>query len=153
LVQFAAMNALEPLEDLAREHGIDAAYYKPVYWKAINYNGHLYALISTPAAVALHYSKRSFAEHADALRAPALDPSRPPRTLQELDKYARALTTFDADGRVTHAGFLPMEPNWFVNYVCFWFGAHYWNEHTRRFDMTQPAMLNTYHWIEGYSRW
>src|SRR4051812_46240129 len=32
LVQFAAMDALEPLDDLAAGHGIDADYYKRVYW-------------------------------------------------------------------------------------------------------------------------
>jgi multiple sugar transport system substrate-binding protein len=41
LVQFAAMGALEPLEDMARERGITASYYKPVYWNGCNYNGHL----------------------------------------------------------------------------------------------------------------
>jgi ABC-type glycerol-3-phosphate transport system substrate-binding protein len=153
LVQFAAMNALSPLEDLAREHHIDESYYKPVYWKALNYNGHLYALISTPAAVGLHYSKRAFAESAQSLRAAGLDPSRPPRTIDELDRYAKALTTFDARGRITRAGFLPMEPNWFVNYLGFWFDAPYWDPATHKLLLTDPAMVRTYQWIESYSRW
>ena len=62
VVQYAAMDALEPLEEMAREHGIDASYYKPVYWNACNYDGHLYALISTPVVVALHYNKVEFAQ-------------------------------------------------------------------------------------------
>jgi multiple sugar transport system substrate-binding protein len=152
LVQFAAMDALEPLEDLAREHGITASSYKPVYWNACNYDGHLYALISTPVLVALHYNKRIFAENADALRAAGLDPNRPPETIDELDAYAKALTAADSTGRITRAGFLPMEPTWFINYTCFWFGGSYWDERTRRFTLTDPNVLKMYRWIEGYSR-
>src|SRR3954469_14950699 len=68
LVQFASMDALEPLDDYARSHGITADYYKPAYWKACNYNGHLWCLISTPAAVVLHYNKEVFQQHAVELR-------------------------------------------------------------------------------------
>ena len=34
LVQFAAMDALEPLDALATAHGITGDYYKPIYWDA-----------------------------------------------------------------------------------------------------------------------
>ena len=100
LVQFASMGALEPLEDMAREHGIAASYYKPVYWNGCNYNGHLWALISTPTVVALHYNTRIFHENASALRAAGLDPDRAPQTIDELDAYARVLTTREPGGRV-----------------------------------------------------
>ena len=69
VAQFAAINALEPLDDLARAHGIVEGYYKPVYWKGCHYNGKLWALISTPAAVALHYNKEMFLNKAKELRA------------------------------------------------------------------------------------
>ena len=87
------MDAIEPLEDLARERGIDSSYYKPVFWNACNYNGHLYCLISTPMAVALHYNKKMFADA-------GLDPNRPPQTIDELNEYARKLTTKDKNGKV-----------------------------------------------------
>jgi ABC-type glycerol-3-phosphate transport system substrate-binding protein len=84
LAQFAAQDALEPLDDLATEHGITAATYKPVYWDACHYDGKLYALISTPATVALHYNKKLFHEQAASLRAAGLDPDRAPATIDEL---------------------------------------------------------------------
>ena len=151
LVQFAAMNALEPLEDMARAHGITEGYYKPVYWNACNYDGHLYALISTPVVVALHYSKDAFADSAAKLRAAGFEPNRPPNTLQELDEYAKALTTYDSAGRIERAGFLPMEPNWFVNFTCFWFGGSFFDESTHRFTLTDPKVVASYRWIQGYS--
>src|SRR5512133_1630675 len=46
--QYAALDALEPLDELARSHGITPSYYKPVFWNGCLYRGTLYALISTP---------------------------------------------------------------------------------------------------------
>ena len=53
VVQLGSLGALEPLEDLAKAHGITEGFYRPVYWNACHFNGHLYALVSTPAAVAI----------------------------------------------------------------------------------------------------
>src|SRR4028118_1146068 len=82
--QFAAVDALEPLDELAAAKGITQSYYKPVYWKGCSYNGRLWAMVSTPAAVALHYNKRIFKENAAGLKDPGLDPDRAPQTLDEL---------------------------------------------------------------------
>ncbi len=153
--QFAAINALEPLDDLAKEHGITPDYYKPVYWKGCSYNGQLWGLISTPAAVALHYNKRMFAAHANQLRSAGLDPNRPPRTLDELDRYAVALDTFktDASGKksILTSGYLPMEPGWYLAYTTYWFGGNLYDETTGKFTLTDPAVLKAYEWIKSYS--
>jgi ABC-type glycerol-3-phosphate transport system substrate-binding protein len=153
LVQYAAMGALEPLEEMARKHGIDASYYKRVYWNGVNYDGHLWALISTPTVVALHYNKRIFQENSAALRAAGLDPNRPPQTIHELDAYAHALTVRDANGRVIRGGFLPMEPNWYVNYICYWFGGNFWDAKTKQFTLTSPTVVQAYRWIQSYAQW
>jgi multiple sugar transport system substrate-binding protein len=152
LVQFAALNALEPLEDLAAAHGITDGYYKDVYWKACNWNGHLWALISTPAAAALHWDKSIFRQEADKLRAAGLDPDQPPKTIDELDRYAEVLNTRDAAGRIDRAGYLPLEPGWFLNYTSYWFGGSIFDEKTGKFTLTDPAVVRAYEWIESYSR-
>jgi len=145
LVQFAAMDALEPLEDLAREHGITSSYYKPVYWNACNYNGHLWCLISTPMAVALHYNKQAFKDA-------NLDPDRPPQTIEELDRDAKALTIMDSSGHVTRAGYIPLEPGWFINFTCLWFGGSFWDEEHHKFTLTDPKVVEAYRWIQSYSK-
>lgn len=152
LVQFAAMDALEPLEDLAAEHGIVESVYKKAYWDPLHYEGHLYGLISTPMATALHYNKKLFAENAQALRAAGLDPDRPPQTLRELDEYAKVLDARGPDGHVERTGFLPMEPNWFINYTCFWFGADFWDPVNEKFTLTDPKVIAAYRWIQSYSQ-
>jgi len=152
LVQFAELDALEPLEEMAAAHGINSSTYKPVYWNACNYNGHLYALISTPAAVALHYNKKAFAENADALRKAGLDPNRAPATIKELDAYAKVLEKVDSAGHITRSGYLPMEPGWYVTSTHIWFDGDYWNPTTHKFTFTDPKVVASFAWLQSYSK-
>src|SRR5947209_5625785 len=57
VAQYAALGAVEPLDELAAAHGISEQTYLPVYWNGCRYAGHLYGLVSTPATIALHYNK------------------------------------------------------------------------------------------------
>ncbi|MDF2440209.1 MAG: multiple sugar transport system substrate-binding protein [Abditibacteriota bacterium] len=152
VAQFAAINALQPLDELAAVHGINEEYYKRVYWEGCRYNGKLWALVSTPAAVALHYNKRIFKESASKLRAAGLDPDRAPRTLDELDHYAEVLDVFDNRKRVERAGYLPMEPGWFLPHTSYWFGGGLFNPKTQKFTLTDPKVLRAYEWVQSYSK-
>jgi ABC-type glycerol-3-phosphate transport system substrate-binding protein len=104
--------------------------------------------------VALHYNKRLFQERAPALRAAGLDPARPPRTLDELDRYAKALDTYKTlpGGRkqIDSAGYLPMEPGWYLAFTGYWFGAELYDEATGRFTLTSPEMIRAFQWIRSY---
>lgn len=156
-VQFTALDALQPLDDLAAAHGIGEGYYKPVYWKACHYNGHLYALISTPASVALIYNKKIFQQSAQQLRKFGCDPDRAPRTIEEFNRYADALDTFtigpDGKKHLDRAGFIPMEPasNWYVTELPFWFGGDEWDAVNRKFTLTDPRVVQTYDWVQSFS--
>lgn len=152
LAQFASLGALEPLEDYARASDITSTTYKAVYWNACHWDGHLYALVSTPSVVALQYNRAIFRECAAQLRAAGLDPDRPPRTLAELDAYARVLDKRGPDGRIERAGFLPMEPGWFIAYVYLWFGGDIWDPAKSRFTLTSDRVVESYRWIQSYSK-
>jgi multiple sugar transport system substrate-binding protein len=158
VVQLGSLGALEPLEDLARAHGITEGYYKPVYWKGCHFDGHLYALVSTPAAVALIYNTRIFHENAAKLRDAGLDPDRAPQTIDELDRYSDVLTEFvtDAQGQrhVRRAGYMPMPPDydWYVTSIPLWFGNSEWDSATHRFTLTDPAVLRAFQWLESFPR-
>lgn len=152
VVQYAALDALMPLDELAKEHGITSDIYKKVYWDGCNYNGKLCALVSTPAAIALHYNKRIFQEKAAELRKAGLDPDRAPRTLAELDEYAKVLDEIGPGGRIIQAGYLPSVPGWYLNYTPYWFGASYWDAKTHKFTLTDPGVVAAYDWIASYSR-
>lgn len=153
IVQYAAQDALEPLDDLAAAAGITEHTYKRTYWESCHYNGHLYALVSTPGVVALLYNRVAFEKAAPELRAAGLNPNRPPRTLQELDRYADVLTRRDpATGRVTRTGYFPMEPGWYVPYTWMWFGGRIWDDAAKRFTLTDPRVVASFDWIASYSR-
>lgn len=152
LAGFAARGALEPLDDLAAEHGITPALYKPVFWDMCTYDGRLYGLISTPAAVALHYNRHDFLAAAGAFRAAGLDPTRPPGSIAELDAAARALDRRDASGQIDRAGYLPMEPGWFITLTPYWFGGRLYDPSTGEFFFTTPETLAAFEWVQGYSR-
>lgn len=151
LVQYAALDALTPLDEMAAAHGITEGYYKPAFWEACKYNGRLYALISTPATVALHYNKRIFRENADKLRAVGCDPNRAPATIEELDRYARALDIIEPSGRIVRAGYLPLEPGWYVPHTAQWFGGRVFDESAGRFTLTTPPVIQAYDWIRSYA--
>jgi ABC-type glycerol-3-phosphate transport system substrate-binding protein len=152
VAEFASLGALEPLDELAAAHGIDENTYQPGYWKACHYQGRLWALISTPACVALFYNKRIFRENAAVLRAAGLDPDRPPRTLPELDRYAAALNVIDADGHIRRAGYLPMEPGWYIDFTWCWFGGELFDEKTGRFTLDSPRNVAAFQWMADYSK-
>ena len=84
VAEFADQNALMPLDDLCREHGISADQYIPVYWEMGRHRGRTWALPTTPATVALHYNRRMFRQ--------AGLPDRVPSTIAELDDWAERLT-------------------------------------------------------------
>jgi multiple sugar transport system substrate-binding protein len=152
VVPYAAEEALEPLDELAARYGIVEGTYKKVYWDACHYDGRLYALVSTPACVALLYNRLAFQQASGELRAAGLDPDRPPRTLQELDRYAEALTRKDPRGSVLRAGYFPMEPDWFVAHTWRWFGADIWDARTGRLQLTDRKVIAAFDWIASYAR-
>ena len=151
VAQYAALDAAEPLDDLAAAHGISEQTYLPVYWNGCRYDGKLYALVSTPAAVALHYNKQIFQECADALRAAGLDPDRAPRTIDELDRYASVFDRRNPAGRVERAGYLPLQ-SWYVPFTVYWFGGEIFDPATQQFQLTSPQFVRGFEWIRGYSQ-
>jgi len=143
---YADRNALLPLDDFLREAGITRNDYIPVFWDMCEYRGHVWALPTTPATVALHWNKRLFREA-------GLDPERPPKTLAELDELAERLTKRAPDGTLTQVGFLPQEPGWWNWSWGYWFGGRLWDgQATIATDC--PENVRAFEWIRSYSeRW
>ncbi len=159
LAQLHAMDALEPLDELAAAAGIHRGQYKPVFYDDCVQEGTLVALPTTPATVALLWNRQIFAERADALRAAGCDPTRPPRTIEELDRYARALDVWetrpDGSKRLVAAGYLPMEPGWFVAHIWRWFGGSVWDPDgppQEQIDFLDEGVVAAYEWMAEYAR-
>src|SRR4051812_18201600 len=111
LPAWAAIDAIEPLDDLAKSHGITPDIYKPIMWSSCTFEGHLYAVVSTPGNTALIYNKKMFHDNAAELRAAGCDPDRAPETIDELNKYAAALDKWETVGnrkRLVRTGYHPL---------------------------------------------
>jgi multiple sugar transport system substrate-binding protein len=150
--QFAALDALEPLDDLAASYGITPQTYKKVFWDECTYQDRLFGLVSTAFTLALYYNTDLFQQRAVELRERGLDPDRAPRTIAELDAYAEALEQVDPYGRLDVAGYLPLEPGWFHNYTGIWFGGSWWDSEREAFRFTDPGVVAAYRWIQSYSK-
>lgn len=159
LAQLHAMDALEPLDERAAAAGLTRGYYKPVFYDDCMEGGRLVALPTTPATVALLWNRQVFEERADALRAAGCDPARPPRTLEELDRYAAALdvwqTMRSGSRRLVAAGHLPMEPGWFIAHIWRWFGGEIWRPDAppgQEINLLDENVIAAYEWMAGYGR-
>lgn len=153
VVQYSLRNAAMPLDELAREYHIKPEDYKKVFWDMCTYQGHLYALPTTPAVIVLNYNKKFFYESADTLRAVGLDPTRPPETISEFDRYAEALDVYiPGTNRIARAGYFTMEPNWYVTVQNIWFGGHSWDEQRKKYNLLSPENIATMEWFAKYSR-
>lgn len=149
LVQYAMLDALHPLDELAREYGIVEKDYKRVYWDMCNYDGKLWALVSSPAAAVLQYNRKVFWENAATLRAAGLDPTRAPETIDELDRYAKALDVIQGDNLI-RTGYLPAEPGWFINFTGIWFGTEMLDPKNNRWLFDTPEMIRAFKWLHSY---
>jgi ABC-type sugar transport system permease subunit/ABC-type glycerol-3-phosphate transport system substrate-binding protein len=145
LDDFADKNALVPLDDFVPGTSIVAERYLPVYWDMVHYRGHLWALPTAPVIGALHWNK-------DLFREAGLDPEKPPRTIAELDDYAKRLTRRNpATGRLEVMGFLPSEPGHWPQIWGYFFGGTLWDGQGRlTFD--GPDNVRAYEWVQRYAR-
>lgn len=152
LVAFAARNALLPLDEMAAEHGITQSTYKPVYWNMCSYNGKLYGLVSTPATMGLHYNRRAVLQMGDKFISEGLDPTTAPKSVAELDHWARLLDVRDDKGGIQRAGYLPKEPGWYISFTPFWFGGRLWDPAKGEFYFTDPNTIRSFEWIQSYPK-
>ena len=148
---FAEANALLPLDDFLEESGLTRDYYIPNYLKLCEYSGNVYALPTTPGSVALFYNKEHFRRKEAQLRAAGLDPARPPRTIEELDRYAGVLNEFNKDGTPRIMGFLPTEPGWFNSSWGYYFGGELFDSETGKITADAPGNVRAFKWFKRYA--
>jgi len=163
---YAEKNALTPLDKLCETSGISSNDYTPIFWNLCKYRGFVWALPSTPASVALHWNKKMF-------RDAGLNPNRPPRTLEELDKMGEQITLVEVirDGKrkrirfpkltkeerenydfnIIKLGFIPSEPGWWNAVWGYWFGADLWDGKSK-ITATSPENIEAFTWFQSYTK-
>jgi len=163
---YAEKGALTPLNRLLEEAGITRDDYIPVFWDLCQLRGFMWALPSTPASVALHWNKKMF-------RDAGLDPERPPRTIEELDRMGEQITLVEVkrngkkerirfteltdEERASHSfdiitlGYTPSEPGWWNAVWGYWFGGRLWDE-DRKITANSPENIEAFTWFQGYTK-
>jgi ABC-type glycerol-3-phosphate transport system substrate-binding protein len=163
---FGAQNALLPLDDRMKTAGISSDDYVAAYYDLCVYRGKTWALPTTPSTWALHWNKKLFREA-------GLDPKRPPRTIRELDEFARKLTKWAPrrperkadetaaayeqrlaewrdERKLVQVGYLPTEPGWWKYPWGLWFGGELWNGKDR-LTFNSPENVAAMRWIRRYA--
>jgi len=142
LTSYVENNALTPLDKLAREAGLRAENYIPVFWRMCTQKGHLWALPTTPSVTALHWNKKMFREA-------GLDPEQPPRTLEELENFNDRLCERRSDGSLSRIGHMPQEPGWWTRDFSNWFGGSVWDGSGRLLLEEKPSR-DHFRWAASY---
>ncbi len=142
LAQYADDNAILPLDDFCKQAGISPDQYIKAYIDICTYNGHIWALPSTPASVALHYNKKMFA---------AAGIQEPPKTLDELDADCDKIFKKDPDGSVKASGFIPGEPGWWNFLWGDFFGGRLWDGKSK-ITANCPENVRALTWVQHFTK-
>ena len=108
----------------------------PAAWDRCTYKGRIYSIPTTINSSELYYNKDILdAENVEA-----------PKTISELVDLAINLTTYDEEGNIVRAGYIPDYP-WLDNVL--WpvaFGAKWIDEETNTITFDTPEMKASYQW-------
>ncbi len=118
--------------------GIYARDFYPPCWKEATYRGKVYGIpMSTDDRVLFYNSdllkRAGFVNKAGH--------AVPPKTWKQLERYALALTHFDAYGNLTQLGFAPNYGNSWLYMYAFLDGGRFMNRAGTRVTMDSPAVV------------
>ncbi len=142
LAAYAMRGVLTPLDDYLRRSGRDVdREFTPGVARMLRVNGHVYALAATTGSNFIVYNKQIFRES-------GLDPDRPPRTIEELDRAAKACTRYDAQGHFLRYGFRPEG----LETWAYVFGGRWYDPATGRITANDPHNVDALRWMASYAK-
>jgi multiple sugar transport system substrate-binding protein len=140
---FAHDQVIQPLDDLLTQIGADTSNIIPASLDWVTYQDKLYGLPFLQDTWGFFYNTDAFAEA-------GLDPTKPPKTLDELWAAAKALTKVKADGSIERAGFIPDYPGKNLTEFSQLFGCDYYDDAAKKVTVNSPACVA---WFEWYKKW
>jgi ABC-type glycerol-3-phosphate transport system substrate-binding protein len=155
LAEWAARGALTDISDYVKEAGLTGDDFWLPRWKESTFAGRVYALPwGADPNFAMLWNKKMFREA-------GLDPDRPPRTVEELDEYARKLTKFDEKGKLLRVGFIPWD--WDGDNSTFTWGYAFGGDFYQmpaegsisfvgRVTANDPRIVKALQWMQTHSR-
>ncbi|SHE81796.1 extracellular solute-binding protein [Caldanaerobius fijiensis DSM 17918] len=144
--EWAAKGLIEDISDLVKRDGINADDYYKACWDETIFNGKQYAMPYITDARGLFYNKTLF-------KKAGLDPSSPPKTIDELDQMAEKLTVKDANGNYTQLGYVPWwdQSGGSIYDIGFRFGGKFIDD-KGNLTPNDPNLVKALEWAVGYAK-
>jgi multiple sugar transport system substrate-binding protein len=140
---FAHDKVIMPLDDILTKIGADMSDIIPASLKWTQYQGKQYGLPFGQDTWALYYNTDAFTEV-------GLDPTKPPKTPDELWDYAAKLTKWNADGSLARAGYIPDDPQRNVEESSNLFNCQFYDETNKKITVNSPECVA---WFAWYKKW
>ncbi len=143
----AAQGALEPLDEYLEEAGFDENSVLDGFQDLMKLpDGKTYILPQDSNVNLLYYN-------VDMFEAAGLDPENPPKTIEELDKAAEALTKVKDDGSFETLGFIPWIDAGEDPYTWPWaFGGTMYDPETKKVVLNETPMVEAFKWMDTYAQ-
>ena len=145
---WAEWGALEPLTDRCEQAGINADDYFAPCWRQNTYKGDVWALtFCADPNFGFVWSKKAFREA-------GLDPEKPPVTIEDLDRCARALTHREGN-ELTQIGLIPWSQYGAANSIFTWgwaFGGDFFDYQADRITADDPRVVKALEWMVSYAK-
>lgn len=110
-------------------------------------NGDYYALPTAVRSLGLYWNKKIFREA-------GLDPNKPPKTLDELVKFAKRLTKYDRAGNIIQVGLtigpINQDHNWWREVLVRQFGGTPYNDDNTKVTYTDDAGLKAFQYYADF---
>jgi multiple sugar transport system substrate-binding protein len=140
---FAHDGVILPMDDLLAQIKADTSDIIPTSLAWVTYQGKLYGLPFLQDTWGLAWNT-------DAFTAAGLDPTKPPKTLDELWTDAKALTIYNADGSLKQAGFIPDYPGKNLAELGELFGCKFYDAASKKVTVNSAACVA---WFAWYKKW
>jgi len=140
VISWAANGFIQPIDDYAQAAGIKEEDFFPITWSMISFADHIWGLLQEFDFNEFWWNKAIHAGDA-------------PKTIDELDELAKQYTTFDSDGNLTQAGFIPWL-HWNSSVTGYnWnamFGGRWYDVENRKWTINTPENQQMFEWFVKY---
>jgi multiple sugar transport system substrate-binding protein len=141
----ATQGAFLPLDDVLKKAGFDESKINPVFKDVMKYKGITYIFPQDSNVNLLYYN-------IDMVKEAGLDPSNPPKTIDELDQWAEKLAEVNGT-KIDRLGFIPWIDAGDDPYMWgYMFGANFYDVNTNKINLTDGKMEAVLNWERTYAQ-
>ncbi|MCL4545962.1 MAG: extracellular solute-binding protein [Chloroflexi bacterium] len=140
---WASQGFIIPLDSYAAQQDIKESDYFPIAWEMIHFHGHLWGFLQEFDFNILAYNK-------DLFQAAGLDPTKPPKTIPEMDAYAQKLIKKKSDGSLAEIPFAPWVTGSPFTWAAIWGGGFY-DVTKGEFTIVTDPNISLLEWYIKYS--